>query len=129
MGIVRIHYHPDGTVEVTRDYGINPPDSGMTDEEYKKNKFDIHSSKIPRFQELEYDDVDESQIPDKKYRAKWRGSKGNGVYIDDTVVTEAEKRLVIEQQLDAELAKPIPTLTDITNALKLQRKLDTRNYD
>lgn len=75
---------------------------------------------------LPFEDVDPSTLPqDRKNRDKWRGKKGKGIKVDPSVVTVAEKRQAVEDELDTELAKASP---DSVQAIKLQRKLDKRDY-
>ena len=49
-----------------------------------------------------YDDVDSSEIPtDRSKRHQWRGSKGNGVYIDATIKSEKDLKIAKIDALDA----------------------------
>jgi hypothetical protein len=79
-----------------------------------------------RLEGLPHDDIEPSELPSRKDRDKWRGKKGQGIYIDHSIITEAEKRQAIEDELDAELTKDNP---DAIKAVRLQRKLDKRQYD
>ena len=74
---------------------------------------------------LPFDDVDPITLPDRKDRMKWRGNKSQGLSVDNTVITLAEKRQAVEDALDTELAKSTP---DTIKAMRLQRKLDKRDY-
>lgn len=66
------------------------------------------------------DIIDNSTLPPRAKRDKWRG-RGGRVWVDETVVTAAEELSAAEKELDDELAKPSP---DPVKALKLQRKLE-----
>ncbi len=124
MGKVRIWYRPDGKVSVSYP-DVRPekkPDS-MTIDEWALEQFRNVAIKSPRFQNFPFDDVDGSSIPvNDGDRDRWRGSKGQGVSIDNTVVLRRD----IEKQLDDELAKPNPSPIA---ALRLQRKLDKKEHD
>lgn len=79
--------------------------------------------KVPRLAGLDFEDMDTSQLPQERAkRNKWRGSKGNGVSVDETVVIRED----LIKDLDDELEKPNP---DLKKAMKLQRKLDKREHD
>ena len=74
----------------------------------------------------DYDDVLVSDLPPNYNIETLRGAKGQLLTIDSTVVTQADKRQKIENDLDKELGKANP---NAIKALKLQRKLDKRKYD
>ena len=74
---------------------------------------------------LDYEELDPVELPDRVEREKWRGGKGLGVKIDPAVVTEKDRRLQVEADLDAELASPQP---DPVTVIRLKRKLDKRDY-
>ena len=58
-------------------------------------------------------------------RDKWRGSKGVGTHIDYSVVTLADRRKVVEDALDAELAKPSSNPVEV---IRLHRQLDKGDF-
>ena len=74
---------------------------------------------------LPCEDIDPKTLPSRKYRDKWRGKKGDGIKVDHSVVTKAEKRQLLEDKLDVELDKPTP---DPIKAMKLQRQLQKKDY-
>jgi hypothetical protein len=88
----------------------------------------------PEFQGLPYVDMEHSELPldsngKKKDRDKWRmSSDKKGVKIDNSVVTETEKRKAIEDELETELAKDKSNF-DVKKAMNLQHKLNKRQYD
>ncbi len=71
---------------------------------------------------LPYDDLDPSQLPqDRSQRDKWRGSKGQGVRIDDALVTKNEKLEELQDRLDTELDKNSPNQTKV---IRYQRQIE-----
>lgn len=119
----RVIYRGDGSVVV-----IHPAPKaqmlGETEDDFLKRVFG-KAVKDTELEGLPCDDVDPSALPERKHRNKWRGSKGKGVRVDHSVVTVAERRQAVEDELDAELAKETP---DSVHALKLQRKLQKKDY-
>jgi len=86
MTKVRVVYKTDKTVSVIH---IISQSDGET-EEQTLNRI---QSKDPNLKNLPFDDVDISKLPVRdKNRNKWRGQKGKGVWIDQSVKTEAEKK-------------------------------------
>lgn len=82
---VRIWYRPSGTVAIT----FHMVKSRMTYEEAMLKKI----SDNPEFASYDYDDVDESMIPqDRKYREAWTGSKGQGIEVDLVKKAEIDAR-------------------------------------
>jgi hypothetical protein len=122
MALCRVFYRVDGSV------AINHPNprykmSEETDEEFLDRMASKAVEGDSSLQGLEYEDMDTSQLPDRSNgkRNKWRGAKGQGVHIDESVITAYD----IRQQLDEELDKSSPNPVTI---LKLQRKLQKRDY-
>jgi hypothetical protein len=125
MNLCRIFYKEDGTVSIMS----FPPKAripGETDQEMIDR---IAEKDAPKsgLDGLEYEDVEASELPqgDKEKR---RGAKGQGVYIDESVVTTAEKRQALEDKIDTELAKPEAEV-DTAKVIKWNRKLQKGNYD
>ncbi len=120
----RIVYKPDGTVSV-----IHPVSKARKPKETEAAFLKRVFGKAVKGTELEglpYDDVEPSSLPqDRKDRDKWRGKKGEGIKVDSSIITIAEKRQAIENELDAELAKAAP---DPVQVIKLERKLQKRDY-
>ena len=76
----------------------------------------------------EFDDKTDVDYPSEyndENREKLRGEKGQPLRIDNTVVTQAEKRKTVEDELDAELAKQSPSAV---KAIKLNRKLEKKDF-
>ena len=126
MAKCRVYYRADGTAGIV--YPIEKQKVNETESQWLKRvyeKTEVHKQGLP------FDDIDASQLPQdangkKVDREKWRGNQGQGVSIDGTIVTDTEKRKAIEDRLDTELAKPTP---NAIAAMRLQRKLDKREYD
>lgn len=70
---------------------------------------------------LPFDDFEPTQFPDKSKKAKWRGEKGKGIWIDESIITPKEARKAKEDALDAELAKPNP---DPVAVIRLNREME-----
>jgi hypothetical protein len=70
---------------------------------------------------MPFDDIDSNDFPDKTKKAKWRGEKGKGVWVDESIITPAEARKAKEDELDAELAKESP---DPVKVIRLNRDLE-----
>lgn len=89
------------------------------------NQLSTHTR--PKLVGATYEDIEESDLPiyDSNTRNKWRKKIGGGVHIDHSVVTRVEKKQIVEDNLDNELAKPNP---DMKKAMLLQRKLDKGAY-
>lgn len=73
-----------------------------------------HLEKFP------FDLIDSKDLP-KCPSYKWRGEKGKGIWIDESIVTPAEKRKAKEAELDAELAKDN---ADPVKVIRLNRELE-----
>jgi hypothetical protein len=120
----RVVYLPSGEVNV-----IHPAPKSKREKETEEAWLSRVFAKCMKESNLEgcdYKDIDDFELPDRAKRNKWRGNKAQGLYIDETVVTEDEKRQVIENDLDSELEKETP---DPVKVVKLQRKLTKREYD
>ncbi len=131
MAIVRIFYRVDGGITVKRANSRRLlPEETYTEffdrEEQKRQDAGIPTR--PILIGATYEDIDESGLPvyDTITRNKWRKKLTGGVEIDHSIVTRPEKRKILEADLDIELDKPN---SDIRKAMKLQRKLDKKEYD
>ncbi len=126
MSKCRVWYRTDGKISISYpDLRPEKKPEHLTINEWINKQLDNVPIKAPQFAGLDFEDVDSSKLPqDRKDRDRWRGTKATGIKIDTTVVLRKD----IEKQLDAELTKPNPNPNPIT-ALKLQRKLDKREYD
>jgi hypothetical protein len=121
--LCRVIYKPDETIAV-----IHPaPKARLKDESDQDflNRIALKTVKGTELENCPYDDIEKATLPDRRYRDKWRGSKVTGIKIDHSIVTEAEKRQTIEDDIDNELAKSNP---DLAKVMKLQRKLDKKDY-
>ncbi|HDY67877.1 hypothetical protein LCGC14_2861220 [marine sediment metagenome] len=124
MAKARVFYRTDGGITVRRmNKSAKLPTE--TDTEYFDRTMPIETRSI--LVGATYEDINESALPvyASATRNKWRKKAGGGVKIDNSVVTTIEKRKKVEDDLDAELAKPAP---NAIAAMRLQRKLDKREY-
>jgi hypothetical protein len=119
MAKIRILYQPDEQVVLLHP-ALKNRRLGESEEQHLKRYYKEIISKFPKYKDLPFEDKHVDDLP-KEDREKWRGSKGNGVRIDESIKTVQEKRKVVEDALDAELAKPDG---DPMKALRLQRKLN-----
>jgi len=114
---VRVTYRPDGGVSVTS-FAAGACQGGETETEC----MDRIMEKNPELANLPHDDILSSELPqDRKDRDKWRGSKGQGVWVDHSLVTKGEKIEELTQKLDEELDKNNPNSIKIA---KLQRLIE-----
>lgn len=123
MALCRVFYKADGTVAV-----VHPVFKARRLDETEQEFLDRAYAKAEKesgLTGLDFDDTDTANLPDRKDRDKWRGQKGQGVSVDQTVVTGAERRQAVEAQLDTELAKPTP---DPVKALQLRRQIEKGDY-
>ena len=123
MNLYRVFYKPDGTVSV-----LHPAPKARRPNETDEDFLDRIAQKAVVGTELEgldYDDIEPAELPPRKDRDKWRGEKGQGVHVDESIVTKAEKRQALEDEIDAELAQDVP---DLTKVARLQRKLAKKDY-
>lgn len=117
----RIVYKPDGSVSI-----INPIPEAKREDETEEEFLTRNQNKIPALAGLPYDDVEKDDLPaDRSQRDKWRGSKGAGVYVDESVITEPERRKALEEELDLELERQNP---NPVTAIRLQRRLQKKDY-
>ncbi|MBI5233523.1 MAG: hypothetical protein HY880_04140 [Deltaproteobacteria bacterium] len=121
MNLCRVYYQTDGQVSVVYPAPKEKRD-GETGEAFLERvcqRLDTNLNTLP------FDDMDASILPSRTDREKWRGSKGQGIKVDTTIITKAERRKAVETSLDAELAKP--NGNPIT-AMRLQRQLEKGDY-
>lgn len=116
---VRVIYQADGVVSI-----MNADWSKKKADETEADFFDRNQDKIPHLAGLPYDDIDNSELPpDRSTREKWRGQQGQGVHVDDTIVTDQDKMDALEVEIDVELAKTNPNFKKLIQAqIKLRRK-------
>ena len=77
---VRILYQDDGSVHI-----IHPAIKSKREDESEEdwlNRVFTKAMVEGGFSNLEYDDIDESELPSREFRDAWIGSKGNGISID-----------------------------------------------
>lgn len=115
---VRVFYNPDGSVRI----------QGMFDPQENTAHYDrsLETNQIPDLQGLPYEDIEISKLPlgsNKKdeNRDKWRGAKGQGVRIDHSIKLPREQIEELNQELDAELAKPEPNPVEV---IKIKREIE-----
>lgn len=113
---VIIVYRPDSKVSVIHPNYSNKKEDETEDVFLERVRLKTNVSDHP------FDIVDKTSLPqDRSKRDKWRGEKGKGIKIDESIITLAEKRQALEDELDAELENPSG---NPMKALKLQRRLD-----
>lgn len=115
---VRVLYLPNGEIRVI--HPVRPKNKGETDEQY----FDTNAKKVG-LDDLPYEDMLKTDLPDRKDRAKWRGEKGKGIKIDHSIVTPAEKKKKMEDEINLERAKKPP---DMLKLFDLQEGLRKHDY-
>jgi hypothetical protein len=119
----RVFYRPDGRVTV-----LHPAPKARrineADDAFYERVFASAMTKAG-LSGLDFDDMDDALLPPRAERDKWRGSKGQGVRVDGTVVTKAERRAMVEAALDQELSKPNP---DAVEAIRLRRRLEKGDF-
>ena len=130
MGKVRVFYKPDGKVTV-RTPVLKSKRSNETEQEWLIRVFELRDGIDPktrkviphRLKGLPFDDVDDSELPVRidATRGKWRGTKGEGIHIDHSVVLPWEVIVSKQAELDAELAKEEP---DMVTLIRLNREIE-----
>lgn len=98
---IRAFYKPNG--EVILMYLVRPLKEGETYEQ----ALDAESSRAS-YGTLPHDDYDPKDFPDKTKKDKWRGEKGKGIWIDESIVTPKELIAQKKKELQEELAKESP---------------------
>lgn len=76
---------------MTTSYG-NPP---ISDDLMEKTGIEIRAK---GYDWLDFEDVDDSTLPDKKYFDAWRKKKGKGITIDVAVKAETDARPTKEEE-------------------------------
>lgn len=114
---VRVFYRADGGVSITyflvSSCGANETETQCMDRISNSNTFT---------NELLYDDIPRDQVPiNRTHRDKWRGEKGKGIWVDNSLVTKSEKLEEFQNKLDEEFNKDNP---DTGKILKLQHQLE-----
>ncbi len=106
----RVYYETDGQVRVV----IPAPKSkkkNETEDEWLKRvyeKTELHK------RGLLFDDVEVTDLPqDRTKRRRWRGTPGNGVIVDDTLIFADES---LDNQIESEKAD-LPTWGQVANAI------------
>ena len=116
---VRITYRPDEGVSITS-FVAGACQGGETETQC----MDREMQKNPALADLPHDDVDPTTLPqDRKERNKWRGSKGQGISIDHSLVTKQEKIEELKQKLDEELDKNNPSSIKVAKINRLIEKV------
>ena len=125
MGNCRVTYKPDGQVSITipllKAKKKGESEQAFLDRAYAKAVIEN------KFEGFDFDDMDTTDLPDYKKREKWRGNKATGVYIDESIITPAERRQVLVDDLNTEFGKP-QSSRNSAKILDLQRRLATGDY-
>lgn len=129
MSKCRVWYHLDGKISVSYpDLRPEKKPEDLTFDEWLNKQLDNVAIKAPQFQGLDFEDMDNSQLPnganpdDRSDRDRWRGTKATGIKIDNTVILRKD----LFKQIDDELAKQNPGIIVIE---RLRRKLDRKEHD
>lgn len=113
----RVYYKADGSVSI--EYFVQEACSEGEAEKACMDRLSIKSG----HEGMPYDDIDPAHdLPkDRATRDKWRGEKGRGIWVEDSLTTRKEKieeyRSKIEEELDRERPDP-------SRVLKLQRMIE-----
>lgn len=134
MSKVRVVYKPGGEVAVLHP-APNARRKGETEEEQleryyqqaTKRRVDPETGEevIHKLEGLPNEDVPVANLPDRAQRDRWRGEKGQGIVVDPSVITLADRKKALEDELDAEIAAPGG---NPMTAMALQRRLDREDY-
>jgi len=117
LSTVRVTYRPDDGVSVTTFIA-----SACLENESESQCIDRLYGKILELKGMPYEDMDSSKLPqDEANRDKWRGEKGKGIWVDNSLITKTEKLAEFQAKLDAELAKPD---SDSVQVARLQRQIE-----
>ena len=136
MEFCRIIYKPEGSVSIAlpnikkvtyQSAIVDGEPQYSTRMETEVEALDRLVSGIDELKDLPYEDIDKATLPpDRVHRDKWRKKVGGqGVEIDHTVITPAERRKDDEALLSVELKKTSPSSKV---ALNLMNKLRKGNY-
>lgn len=98
------HYNPDGTVNLEM-FPWHEHKEGTASDFMRGRCFDPLG---------EFDEVKRENIPPRSERLKWRGRKGQGIRVDQSVIVNEPKTL--DQEVD-ELKKQVNDLKILTGEL------------
>ncbi len=115
----RVFYRPDGSVMPMRlDMERNCPSQSEPD------CFKQQMINNPSWNSLPHDDVPTSQLPDWTQVSKWRGAKGQAVWVDNMLVLKQDEIDKLTKNLDDEFAASSP---DPVKVAQLQRSIEKVN--
>jgi len=112
---VRVLYKADKSVSV-----IHPvPKSrkkGETEEDWLKRVF---AKSTP--EGATYDDIDESELPDRATRMAWEGTLGKGVVVNTTKLQKVQEQKLHEEEISKKIAakQRAEAIADLKNEGKL----------
>ena len=113
---VRVYYEKDGRVLITS-FVAEACIHGETDTACM-DRITIQNS----MGNMEYEDMFPQDLPqDRTFRDKWRGAKGRGIHIDQSIITQQDKIKEYRTQLEEELDKESPNPSRV---LKMQRMIE-----
>ncbi len=121
--LCRVFHRPDGTIAILRPSQKIKPDN-ETDQQFLE-RIVAKDTKGTELENLDFEDKLASELPDRAKRNKWRWKAGQGIYIDESVITRNETRASIRAKIDAELNKSQP---DAGKIFKWKRVLDTMPF-
>ncbi len=116
--VKRVFFKPDGTISDLL-YNWNLKKAEETNTEFMDR---IMNKDFAWLKDYPYKDIEHSELlAIRPQRDKWRHKGDKKIFIDNTIITKAEKVEAKENALDEELAKETP---DPIKALRLQREIE-----
>lgn len=105
-GKCRVFYRPNGEVAVA----YPAPKAQRKDETEAQFLERVYrqAKKGTDFKNSDYKDMLVSELPPRTRRDAWRGDKTKGLWVDANFVTHGEEIKAVQDQIDAEIAKPDP---------------------
>lgn len=117
LPVARVFYREDGGVSIMY-FVAEACEEGET----MKSCMDRTTEKSPELKGRPYDDVLIDELPkDRSKRDQWRGEKGRGIWVDESLRTKSGELDRLNNELEAELDKD---QIDSARVLKLQRLID-----
>lgn len=119
---VRVVYRPDGVsvIYAIADACVNVSETACLEREQIKSGL----------AGLPFEDMLPSELPqDRTDRDKWRGSKGKGIHVDESLVTKQETLAEIQAAYDAEDNNPKPDETKLRRLQDLKEVIAKLKFE
>lgn len=114
----RVFYRPDGGVSITHFVAEACAKEETVTECIDRLSVGLEEMRLG----YPYDNKTLEELPpDRANRDKWRGEKGKGVWVDETLITRGQKMDELQKDLEAELDQPDP---DPVKVIKYQRLIE-----